>query len=228
MVDLTGRTVVVTGGFGVLGQATATAAREAGARVGLIDFAKPLPGLGFDAVRGGVDLADASQARAAMAGLAEALGPIDGLINIAGGFEFQTLEDGDGAVWAAMFRINLMTAVCACRAVLPHLREGGGAIVNVAAAAAARAGAGMGAYAASKAGVLRLTESLAEEVKGRSVRVNAVSPTILDTPRNRADMPKADFSKWVAPSELAAAVLFLIGDGAAAVTGADVRVAGKT
>ncbi|MFZ8371337.1 SDR family NAD(P)-dependent oxidoreductase, partial [Staphylococcus aureus] len=88
-----------------------------------------------------------------------------------------------------------------------------GRIVNVAAAAAAtRAGAGMGAYTASKAGVIKLTESLAEELKDQGVNVNAVLPSIIDTPANRADMPKADFSRWVAPDALAEVILFLASD----------------
>ena len=80
----------------------------------------------------------------------------------------------------------------------------------------------MGAYAASKAGVLRLTESLAEEEKNAGVRVNAVLPTIIDTPRNRADMPKADFSRWVKPEEIAKAILFLLSNDATAITGAEI------
>jgi len=93
---------------------------------------------------------------------------------------------------------------------------------------AKKAGAGMGAYAASKAGVLRLTESLAEEEKNTGVRVNAVLPTIIDTPRNRADMPKADFTRWVKPEEIAKAILFLLSGDATAITGAELLISGRT
>ena len=86
----------------------------------------------------------------------------------------------------------------------------------------------MGAYAASKAGVLRLTESLAEEEKNAGVPVNAVLPTIIDTPRNRTDMPKADFSRWVKPEDIAKAILFLLSDSAAAITGAELLISGRT
>jgi NAD(P)-dependent dehydrogenase (short-subunit alcohol dehydrogenase family) len=156
------------------------------------------------------------------------LGRIDALINVAGGFRWQKLEEGDVDTWDRMFAINLKTAVVASRAVLPPLlAQGSGSIVHVGAGAAARAAAGMGAYAASKSGVLRLTESLAEELKDRGVRVNAVLPGTIDTPQNRADMPDADFSRWVAPEALADVVLFLISPAARAVNGAAVRVFGR-
>ena len=115
------------------------------------------------------------------------------------------------------------------RAALPHLiKRGGGRIVNIGAGAAAtKAGAGMGAYTASKAGVAKLTESLAEEVKDRGVTVNALLPSIIDTPANRADMPNADFSRWVAPRAIADVILFLLSDQASAVTGALIPVSGR-
>jgi NAD(P)-dependent dehydrogenase (short-subunit alcohol dehydrogenase family) len=125
-----------------------------------------------------------------------------------------------------MYAINLKTAVNASRAALPHLIESGGAIVNVGAAGALKAGAGFGPYAASKAGVFKLTESLAEELKGK-VRVNAVLPSVLDTEQNRRDMPKADPSKWVQPDDLAKVMLFLASDDARAITGALVPVLGQ-
>jgi NAD(P)-dependent dehydrogenase (short-subunit alcohol dehydrogenase family) len=135
---------------------------------------------------------------------------------------------GDLSGWTDLFRMNLLTAVTATKAALPHLRATQGAIVNVGSAPAKKAGAGMGAYAASKAGVLRLTESVAEEEKNAGVRVNAVLPTIIDTPRNRADMPKADFSRWVKPDDIAKAILFLLSDSAAAITGAELLISGRT
>ena len=123
---------------------------------------------------------------------------------------------------------NLKSAVVACGAVLPYLNaRGGGRIINIGAGAAARAAAGMGAYAASKAGIERLTEALADELKDRNITVNSVLPGTLDTPRNRADMPQADFSRWVAPEAVADVVAFLASADARAVTGAAIRVSGR-
>jgi NAD(P)-dependent dehydrogenase (short-subunit alcohol dehydrogenase family) len=108
------------------------------------------------------------------------------------------------------------------------LERGRGRIINIGAgAAAARAGAGMGAYTASKAGVQKLTESLADELRDRGITVNAVLPGTIDTPRNRSDMPDADFSRWVTPDAIAEVVVFLASDSAQAVTGAAIPVFGR-
>ncbi|HET6377630.1 MAG TPA: SDR family NAD(P)-dependent oxidoreductase [Methylocella sp.] len=224
------KVLVITGGFGVLGRAVAEAALAAGAFAVIPgrEPAEQIPPRDRLLVLGGVDLTDFAAAKGAMEKAAERFGKIDGLANIAGGFRWQTLSDGDLAGWTDLFRMNVLTAATAAKAALPYLRATQGAIVNVASAPAKKAGAGMGAYAASKAGVLRLTESLAEEEKNAGVRVNAVLPTIIDTPRNRAEMPKADFSRWVKPGDLAKAILFLLSDDARAVTGAELLVAGRT
>lgn len=221
------RVFVVTGGFGAAGAAVAALAQARGAKVAVIDFTDPPPGLALEHVQARVDLSDFAQTQAAMDAIAGHLGPIDGLFNIAGGFAVQTLEEGTEA-WERLFRMNVLTALNATRAALPHLKSPGGAVISIAAAAAGRAGAGMGPYAASKAAVLRMTESLAEEQKARGVRVNAISPTTLDTAANRAAMPTADPARWVTTAELAELALFLASDAASGVTGADVRLAGRT
>jgi NAD(P)-dependent dehydrogenase (short-subunit alcohol dehydrogenase family) len=225
-----GKVLIVTGGFGVLGRAVAEAALQAGAFVAIPgrESAEKIPARENLFVLGGVDLTDFTAAKGAAEAVASRFGKIDGLANIAGGFRWQTLADGDLSGWTDQFRMNLLTAVTATKAVLQYLRQSHGAIVNVGSSWAGKAGAGFGAYAASKAGVLRLTESLAEEEKKAGVRVNAVLPTIIDTPRNRAEMPKADFSRWVKPEELAKVILFLLSDDASAVTGAEILVAGRT
>jgi NAD(P)-dependent dehydrogenase (short-subunit alcohol dehydrogenase family) len=123
-----------------------------------------------------------------------------------------------------MFRINLLTAVTASRAAMDFLSRGGGSIVNIGANAATRAAMGMASYTAAKSGVARLTESLAEELAGAGVRVNALLPSIIDTPTNRRDMPDADFKTWVTPEALAKVILFLLSDDSAAITGAAIPV----
>lgn len=227
------RVVVLTGAFGALGRAVAAEAAARGARVAAVDHAATPSGdlvsaLGPAAVfKGGVDLSDAAAASAAIAEVAAACGRIDVLINVAGGFAWETVAEGEIATWERLHRLNLMTTLNASRAALPHLAaSGSGRIVNVGANGAVKAAAGMGAYAASKAGVHRLTEALADEYKGR-VTVNAVLPSIIDTPANRADMPGADFATWVTPGELTAVILFLASEEASAVTGALVPVVGR-
>lgn len=225
---MAGRTIVITGAFGVLGSAVAAAAADAGAQLALIDFATDGPAPAGALKLGGVDLTDPVQAGAALDAAVDRFGGVDALLNIAGGFTWQTLQDGSIEQWPGMYRLNVLTAANACRAAIPHLkRSAAGRIVNVGANAALKVGMGMGAYAASKAGVHALTQSLAEELKGDNITVNAVLPSILDTPANRADMPGEDPSKWVSPADLAAVMLFLAGESAGAVTGALIPVTGR-
>jgi NAD(P)-dependent dehydrogenase (short-subunit alcohol dehydrogenase family) len=230
---MNGKIVVVSGAFGNLGRVVAEEASRRGASVVALDRSATAPEglgerLGASALMlGGVDLSSAEEARKAMADIKAKFGRIDALINIAGGFRWETVENGDIATWDFLYAINVKTAFNASKAALPYLLESGaGRIVNVGANAAIKAAAGMGAYAASKAGVLRLTESLADELKNKGVTVNAVMPSIIDTPANRADMPKAKFDSWVAPRDLAAVILFLVSDEAKAVTGALIPVTG--
>jgi NAD(P)-dependent dehydrogenase (short-subunit alcohol dehydrogenase family) len=222
MSRLDDKLIVVTGAFGVLGAAVAEAAEAAGARVARVDRASASQA--GPRVFGDVDLTDEGEARRVMAEIAGAAGRIDGLVNVAGGFTWRTLKDGSTAVWDQMFRINLVTAVAASAAALDYLTAARGAIVNIGANAAGRAAAGMGAYAAAKSGVLRLTESLAEEVASAGVRVNAVMPSIIDTPTNRRDMPDAKFTTWVLAEDIAEVVVFLLSDEAGVVTGAAIPV----
>ncbi|MBI1188102.1 MAG: SDR family NAD(P)-dependent oxidoreductase [Alphaproteobacteria bacterium] len=222
------RVIVVTGAFGVLGRAVCAAAAARGAKVAALDYAPPPEGFEAAFAQGGVDLTNADAAQGAIDSVARQLGRIDALANIAGGFSWQPLEGGDPSLWDKMFLINLKTAANASRAAIPHLKAApAGRIVNVGANAALKGVAGMGPYTASKAGVHRLTEALAEELKETAVCVNAVLPSVLDTPANRADMPSADPAKWVAPADLAAVILFLASDEARAVTGALVPVTGR-
>ena len=223
-----GKVVVVTGALGALGRVVGEEALARGARVAGVDHAaSQMPATESKIELGGVDLSDAAQAKKAIDAVVSHFGRLDALINVAGGFAFEAVAEGDPKSWQHMFALNVLTALNASRSALPHLSASSSArIVNIGAMGALQAGAGMGAYAASKAGVHRLTEALAAEWKGK-ITVNAVLPSIIDTPANRASMPKADFAKWVTPQELANVILFLASDAASAVTGALIPVNGR-
>ena len=223
------RVYAVTGGFGALGAVLGDVLAQAGARVALIGRGRAPAALPPRALAlAGVDLGDAAAARAALDQAAQHFGRLDGLVNVAGGFQWEKIEGGRIDTWDQMFAINVRTALVASQAALPHLLARGSArIVNVGAASASQAAMGMGAYAAAKSGVARLTEAMAEEFKDRGLTVNAVLPSILDTPANRADMPKADPARWVSPQALARVVLFLLSDDAAPITGALIPVRGR-
>ncbi|OKO69681.1 SDR family oxidoreductase [Bradyrhizobium sp. AS23.2] len=223
-----GKVIVVTGALGALGKVVAETAQSRGARVAGIDHApSQIPATAERIEIGSVDLSDPAQAKTAIEAAAKHFGRLDALINIAGGFAFETVGDGDIKTWQRMHALNVLTALNTSRAALPHLAAStAGRIINIGAMGALQAGGGMGPYAASKAGVHRLTEALANEWKGK-VTVNAVLPSIIDTKANRADMPKADFSKWVTPQELAEVILFLASDAASGITGALIPVGGR-
>ena len=231
---LNGKVVAVTGGFGSLGMATAQLLAERGARVALIGRsaapdAAALPGALAGALcLAGVDLVEAQAAQAACATLNERLGGLDALVNVAGAFRWETIGQGDARTWDLMFDLNVKTALNASKAALPYLvKSGAGRVVNIGAGAGLKAGLGTGAYSASKAGVARLTEALAEELKDKGVTVNAILPSVIDTPQNRADMPDADFTRWVQAREIATVIAFLLSEDARAITGALIPVNGR-
>jgi len=209
-------TIIVTGAAGVLGSSVTELLRNRGWNTVGIDLAVSHSGTG--PFIGRVDLTDEQAVETAFSEIA-AWATIAGLANIAGGFVWETVAGGSVGSWESMFRMNTLTALIASRAALPHMGQGR-AIVNVGAGATAKAGCGMGAYTASKSGVARLTEALAEEWKEQGLRVNAVLPSIIDTPANRAD-------KWAKPAELTEVVAFLLSDAASAITGASVPVTGR-
>ncbi len=218
---LEGKTVVVTGGAGALGAVAARLAKNAGARVALVDVVE------FESDSGSTHQADLTSADNVQRCLAE-IGGFDALFNIAGGFDMgPTVYETDDAAWDAMFDINVKTLRNMLQATVPiMLSRGRGSIVNVGAFGALRGAGNMGAYTAAKSVVMRLTEALSDEVRHQGINVNAVLPSLIDTPRNRADMPDADFSTWVSPEDLAEVMCFLASDAARAVHGALVPVTG--
>jgi NAD(P)-dependent dehydrogenase (short-subunit alcohol dehydrogenase family) len=228
--NLSGKVFIATGAFGSLGPAVTDCLMSCGAKLALVGR-RPAVGVEYPAgalVYSGVDVSRQDAAAEVVARVFKETGRIDGLLNLAGGFQWGKLEGSTLESWDSMFRVNLLTAVASCQAVLPYLlRAKSGSIVNVGAMGAIKAATGMGAYAASKAGVLKLTEALADEVKDHGITVNAVLPGTLDTPRNRADMPDADFTRWVSPRALAEVIAFLVSDAARAISGAALPVAGR-
>ncbi|MGB8434217.1 MAG: SDR family NAD(P)-dependent oxidoreductase [Burkholderiales bacterium] len=233
---LDGRVAIVTGAAGNLGRATAEAMRAAGAKTVLVDGSQEHLQQAYPRTQdpdrllhGGIDLTDEQGAQSIATAARNRFGRIDVLVNTVGGFRGgKAVHEEELATWDLMMAINVRTTLLACRAVLPDFHDqGSGAIVNIAAGAALSSPAGLAAYSASKSAVIRLTEALAAEGKARGIRVNAVLPGTIDTPQNRATMPNADTSKWVAPEAIADVIVFLASDAARAVTGVALPVFGR-
>lgn len=216
---LQGKTIVVTGANGALGRAVCSQAESLGATTQRLDLV-------FDDAAANchaVDLTDGG----AVADCLAAIGDFDAVFNIAGGFAMGAHAWADADDWDKMFTINVTTLRSVLAAAVPTLLERGrGAIVNVGAYGALAGQGAMSAYCASKSTVMRITESLSAEVKEKGINVNAVLPTVIDTPANRAAMPDADPGQWVAPADLASVICFLGSDAARAVHGALLPVRG--
>lgn len=221
--ELQNRHLVITGGGGALGRVVVARAIAAGARVTVVDrqAAEGLPASVRSVV---VNLVDAGATRVAL----EALGPVDALCTIAGGFTMgSAVHDADDAQWDAMMQGNVASLRSALKAVVPGmLARGRGRVITVGALSALQGKAAMSAYTASKAVVMNLTESLAAEVANTPIRVNAILPSIIDTPANRASMPDADFSRWVRPQDMAEVICFLASDASQAIHGALIPLSG--
>ncbi|HEY1384681.1 MAG TPA: SDR family NAD(P)-dependent oxidoreductase [Dongiaceae bacterium] len=231
--DFRNQVAVITGAAGNLGQAVAAAFAQAGANLVLLDLndgplAKvPVAGAG-DVLRQRVDLADPASIAGAVDAIIARFGKIDALCNIAGGFQMgDKVHELTADAWSVMMELNAGSVLRMTHAVVPHmLKAGGGKIVNIGAYSALSGKAEMSAYIASKSAVIRLTESMAAELRGHNINVNCVLPSIIDTPQNRAAMPKADPKKWVAPAALADVLLFLCSPAARAIHGAAIPVVG--
>ena len=228
------RIILVTGAAGNLGAAVTARLAALGGVVVAADrstdkLAESMASLdGRHLTRGGIDFTDPAACGRLVDEAVGRFGRLDGLVGTVGTFAMAKIEQADPAHWDGLFRANLLTTLNICRAAVPAMRAARrGSIVTVGAAGAGRGGKGMAAYAAAKSAVLRLTESLADELKGDGVRANCVLPSIIDTPQNRADMPKADTSRWVTPAQLAEVIAFLLSDAASGITGTGVPVTGR-
>ena len=238
MFDFTDQVVVVTGAAGNLGRAAAHAFHEAGAQLAVLDrqrdvtqavFSDSIPEGDYCLYVAG-DITSEESVGQMVGQIIEHFGRIDVLVNIAGGFTMgPPVHETDLKTWDFMLDLNAKSVFLMARAVVPHmLKQGRGKIVSTAASVGLKAKAKMGAYSVSKAAVIRLTESMAAELKGEGINVNCILPGTIDTPRNRADMPNADYSKWVQPESLADVILFLASQAARDVHGVGLPVYGRS
>jgi NAD(P)-dependent dehydrogenase (short-subunit alcohol dehydrogenase family) len=236
MFDFTDCIVIVTGAAGNLGGAVARAFRAAGARLVLVDHkADRLPRL-FPDLAGSpdhflatsVDLTDEIAVKRMVEETLERFGRIDVLVNTAGGYQGGApIHETSLEAWDFMFNINARTVLIASRVVIPTmLQQETGRIINVASRSALQGSARSAAYSAAKSAVLRLTEAMSAELKKSGINVNCVMPSTIDTPQNRAAMPNADASRWVAPEAIADVMLFLASEAARAIHGAAIPVYG--
>lgn len=230
------KVALITGATGALGHAVARAFLEEGARLALtyrqqarLDELLASLGGGASVVPIQADVTHEEEAQRAVAQALAGLGRIDILVNVVGGFwggvpvAQTSLQD-----WDYMMTLNLKSAFLCCRAVLPHmLGKGWGRIINVSSRAGLKGAPRTAAYCVAKAGVIILTESLAEEVKHQGITVNAILPSVIDTEANRRAMPQADFSRWVPPEDIARVMVFLASEQARSITGAAIPVYGR-
>ena len=175
-----------------------------------------------------IDVTDKAQMVALVDKIHEQVGKIDILVNTVGGFSMgENVYELSDQMWHRMMKLNVHSFLSATAAVVPDMIERkGGKVISIGAKSALKGGASTGAYAAAKGALLRLTESMSEELRKYNIQVNSVLPSTIDTPENREAMPNSDFSKWVKPEQLADVILFLSSPQSDAVTGAAVPVYG--
>ncbi|MDH3310490.1 MAG: SDR family NAD(P)-dependent oxidoreductase [Gammaproteobacteria bacterium] len=238
MSQLKDKVVIITGAVGNLGRAVVECVRAKGGKTVLVDrsndrlqkFFGDLKGNDQHWLASGIDMADPKAVNNMVAEAHRRFGRIDGLVNTVGGFRGgKPLHEADLSEWDFLYDINVRTALNACRAVIPYmLKSQSGRIINVASRNAFQGSPNYAAYSATKAMVLRMSESMAGELKARGINVNCIVPGTIDTLQNREAMPKADFSTWVPPGDLAKVIAFLLSDEARSVTGTAVPVYGRS
>ena len=228
------KVAIITGGTGALGRAVVSAFLVEGAKVVctyIVD--EELKGLSSIIKNPNLlliksDVTKEKQVAKVVKKTLERFGRIDVLINIVGVFAYAMIRDTAERTWDRMMTINLKSTFLCSKAVLPQMiKQDYGKMINISSRPALKGSAGVGAYAASKAGVLNLTETIADEVRDYDINVNAILPSTIDTPANRRAMPKADFSKWVKPEEIARVMVFLASDDSKPINGAGIPVYGK-
>lgn len=237
MTEFADRVVLITGAAGNVGRATAAAFARRGARLALFDrnadrlsAVREELGADVEARNYAVDLIDPDSVATQVEAVHQQFGRIDVLANIAGGFSMgPPLHETADEDWDFMLDLNTRSVFYMCRAVLPYMLTAEyGRIVNVGARAALRGLGTMGPYCASKAAVITLTESLADEHRQGPINVNCILPGTVDTPENRAAMPDADHAGWVPTADLAEVIVFLCSSGSRSITGASIPVYGRS
>jgi len=225
--------VVVTGAAGALGKAVFEHFSGLGARVAALDYSEELLAAAFPEQVAPhsyqtVDLTKRESCKLALEETISSFGRVDVLCNVAGGFLMgESVHETSDETWDFLMNLNARSIVNTSSVIVPQMqRQGGGKIINIAARAATQGFAQMGVYTASKAAVMRLTEAMAFELREDNINVNCIMPGIIDTARNREDMPDADHSKWVPTAQLASVIGFLASDAAIAVHGAAIPVDG--
>jgi NAD(P)-dependent dehydrogenase (short-subunit alcohol dehydrogenase family) len=238
MSSLKDKVVIITGAVGNLGHAVAKRVQAQGSKTILVDRSSDrlqktygeLKGSAQHWLAGGIDMTDPKAVNAMAAEAHQRFGRLDGLVNTVGGFRGgKPVHETDLEEWDFLYDLIVRTTLNGCRAVIPYMLQAqSGSIINIGSRNVFQGSPNYAAYSAAKTAVLRLTESLAGELKARGINVNCVLPGTIDTPQNREAMPKADFSAWVPPGDLASVIAFLLSDDARAVTGAAVPVYGRS
>ena len=238
MSSLQDRVVVITGAVGNLGSAVARRVRAQGGKMVLVDRSSErlqkihgdLKGNDQHWLVSGIDMTDPKAVSAMVAEAHKRFGRIDGLVNTVGGFRGgKPLHEAELSEWDFLYDINVRTVLNACRAVIPYMQKArSGRIINIASRNAFQGSPNYAAYSATKAMVLRMSESMAGELKAHGITVNCIVPGTIDTPQNREAMPKADFSTWVPPEDLAKVIAFLLSDDARSVNGTAIPVYGRS
>jgi NAD(P)-dependent dehydrogenase (short-subunit alcohol dehydrogenase family) len=238
MSSLTDKVIIVTGAMGNLGHAVARRVQAQGGKTILVDRSsdrlQKTYGELKDSTRhwlaGNIDMTDSKSVNAMAAEAHRRFGRLDGLVNTVGGFRGgKPVHETDLSEWDFLYDLIVRTTLNGCRAVIPYMLQAQrGSIINIGSRNVFQGSPNYAAYSAAKTAVLRITESLAGELKAHGIKVNCVLPGTIDTPQNREAMPKADFSTWVPPGDLANVIAFLLSDDARSVTGAAVPVFGRS
>lgn len=221
---------IITGASGGLGKTVVRKFIDNGATVIAVDAAKAADLIESDSlVFHPCNILDESNVRQLMRDVTDQFKRLDAVLNLVGGiYPWSNVTEIETSVWEKTIELNLKSVfLCSREALKIMIPQRSGKIVNIGAGAGLKGGAQAGPYGAAKAGVINLTETMAEENKPNNIQINAIIPSIIDTPANRKAMPDADFSKWVRAGEIAELLIFLASDASSGVTGSIIKIPGR-